>query len=43
MWHQLILLLALVLFTLAALKVGHPKVDLVAAGLALYVLSIFIV
>ena len=35
----ILLILALVLFVLAAFNVGHPKVNTVAAGLACWVAS----
>jgi hypothetical protein len=37
MVHQVLLLLALVLFVLAALQVSSPRINLVAAGLACWV------
>lgn len=39
MWHTIFLIAALLLFILAAFNLGHPRVNLVAAGLALWVAS----
>ena len=35
----ILLILALVIFVVAALGIRHPKCDLIAAGLALWVLA----
>lgn len=39
MWHTILLIAAFLLFILAAFNIGHPRVNLVAAGLALWVAS----
>ena len=38
----ILLILALMLFIIAALGIKHPRVDVIAAGLALWVLSILL-
>jgi hypothetical protein len=42
MLRLILLVFALVLFALAAVGVGHPKVNLLAAGLACWVLSLLV-
>ena len=43
MWHTIFLIAALVLFILAAINVGHPKINTTAAGLACWVASLLFV
>jgi len=40
--HLVLLILALVLFVLAALGVTHPRWNFIAAGLALWVLALIV-
>jgi hypothetical protein len=42
MIHVILLLLAFVLFVLAAINVRSPRVNLTAAGLAFWVLSLLV-
>jgi hypothetical protein len=41
--RMILLILAFMLFAIAALGVKHPKLDLISAGLALWVLSLLLV
>jgi hypothetical protein len=43
MIHTILLVFAFVLFVCAALNVPNPRVNLTAAGLALWVLSLLVV
>lgn len=40
MLHTIFLVVALVLFVLAAFNIGHPKINTTAAGLAFWVASL---
>ena len=41
--RMILLILAFVLFFLAAIGIKHPRVELIGAGLALWVLSLLLV